>query len=94
MLAVVTAVAEAHRNYRRCAAQRLAASRAKEAAETDYAETERRFAEGEETLSTVLDKLAVKDAAAVQSVAAEYSSALAEVALRQAMGVGIFEEVR
>ena len=94
MLAVVTAVAEAHRNYRRCAAQRFAASRAKEAAETDYAETERRFAEGEETLSTVLDKLAVKDAAEVQSVAAEYSSALAEVALRQAMGVGIFEEVR
>ncbi len=94
MLAVVTAVAEAHRSYRRCAAQRLAAARAKEAAETDFAETERRFDEGEETLSTVLDKLAAKDAAAVQFIAAEYSSALAEVALRQAMGIGIFEEVK
>lgn len=94
MLAVVTSVAEAYRNYRRCAAQRFAAMKAKEAAETDYAETERRFSEGEETLSNVLDKLAVKDAASVQFIAAEYSSALAEVALRQAMGIGIFEEVR
>ena len=94
MLAVVTSVAEAYRNYTRCAAQLLAAVKAKDAAETDYAETERRFAEGEETLSNVLDKLAVKDAAAVQHIASEYSSALAEVALRQAMGIGIFEEVK
>lgn len=94
MLAVVTAVAEAHRNLTRCTVQLQAAKEALTAAETDYAETERCYSEGEETLSTVLDKLAVKDAASVQYVAAEYSAALAEIVLRQAMGIGIFEEVK
>ncbi len=94
MLAVVTAVAEAHRNLKRCQVQLHAAKEAATAAETDYSETERCYSEGEETLSTVLDKLAVKDAASVQYIAAEYSAALAEVALRQAMGIGIFEEVK
>ena len=94
MLSVVTSVAEAYRNLHRCDIQRRAAAKAKAAAETDYAETARRFEEGEETLSNVLDKLAVKDAAAVQSISADYSSALAEIALRQAMGIGIFAEVK
>ncbi|HCG19908.1 MAG TPA: hypothetical protein DER26_02790, partial [Verrucomicrobia bacterium] len=93
MLAVVTGVAEAYRNWKRCGLELEAAAQARRAAETDYAETELRFGEGEETLSTVLDKLAVRDAARVQYAAMDYSSALAEVILRQTMGLGIFEEI-
>ena len=93
MLAVVTGVAEAYRNWKRCGLELEAAAQARRAAETDYAETELRFGEGEETLSTVLDKLAVRDAARVQYAAMDYSSALAEVVLRQTMGLGIFEEI-
>lgn len=92
MLAVVTSVADAWRIWRETADRVKAARKLREATALDYADAEKRHEDGQETLNRVLDKLAEKDAAEVQAVSAEYAAALAEITLRQAMGMGLTEE--
>ena len=87
MLAVVTSVADAWRNWHEADDRMRAARKLREATALDYEDAERRYADGQETLNRVLDKLAEKDAAEVRVVAVEYAAALAEVTLRQAMGL-------
>jgi len=90
-LALIVATFEAHRNWRRSFEQREAADLALRAAELDYRVVQARYQEDQETLSDVLDKLAVLENARVQAVAAEYACALAEIVLRDAAGVGLGE---
>lgn len=89
MLAVVVSVAEAWRNWRETGDRARAAHKALAAARLDYEETERRRQDGEETMNSVLDKLAAKDAAEVQAVSTDYAAALAEVVMRQAVGLPV-----
>jgi outer membrane protein TolC len=88
-LALTVAAFEAYQNWSRVAQQCAVAAQARKAAEMDYAETKARFDQNQETLSDVLDKLAVMETARVQAVMAEYASALAEIVLRDAVGIGI-----
>ena len=89
MLAVVVSVAEAWRNWRETGDRARAAHKALAAARLDYEESERRRQDGEETMNSVLDKLAAKDAAEVQAVSTDYAAALAEVVMRQAVGLPV-----
>ena len=89
MLAVVTATVEAWRNWRRASEALAAALAASNAAELVCKEAERLFEEGEETMSRLLDRRTERDAAQVRAERARYAAALSEIALRQAMGVGI-----
>lgn len=91
MLAVVTSVADAWRGWRETEERVRVARKVRAAAALDWSEAQRRYEDGQETLSRVLDKLAAKDAAEVQAVSAEYAAALAEVTLRQAMGLRLHE---
>jgi len=68
----------------------LAARTYAEAAQLDCAAAERRYEDGQETLSTVLDKIAVRDAAEVKATQAAYAEALAALLLRQAAGQELF----
>jgi len=88
-LALIVSVFEAYQNWCRVAEQCAVAEQARKAAEMDYAETKARFEQDQETLSEVLDKLALMEAARVQGVMVQYASALAEIVLRDAAGVGI-----
>ena len=92
MLAVITSVSGAWRNWRETENRVAAARKLREATALDYADAEKRREDGQETLNRVLDKLAEKDAAEVQAISAEYAAALAEITLRQAMGLGLAEE--
>lgn len=92
MLAVVVSVADAWRNWRETGDRARVAHKVLRAARLDYEEAERRREDGEETMSTVLDKLAARDAAEVQAVSADYAAALAGIVLRQAVGLPILGE--
>jgi len=87
-LSLVVSAYEAHQSWSRAAEQRAVAVQARKAAEMDYAETHARYEQNQETLSEVLDKLALMETARVQAVTAEYASSLAEIVLRDAVGVG------
>ena len=89
MLAVVTSTVETWRNWKRAEEDFAAAREASEAAELVCRDVEKLFEEGEETMSCLLDRRAERDAAQVRAEKARYAVALAEIALRQAMGVGI-----
>lgn len=91
MLAVVLSVADCWRSLREARARASVAAKAAEAATLDHAEAARRFDDGRETLSTVLDKVAVRDEAEVNLVRARYAAALASIMLRQAVGLDIFK---
>lgn len=91
MLAVVLSVADCWRSLREAQARASVAAKAAEAATLDHAEAARRFDDGRETLSTVLDKVAVQDEAEVNLVRARYAAALASIMLRQAVGLDIFK---
>ena len=91
MLAVVLSVADCWRSLREAQARATVAAKAAEAATLDHAEAVRRFDDGRETLSTVLDKVAVQDEAEVNLVRARYAAALASIMLRQAVGLDIFK---
>ena len=91
MLAVVLSVADCWRSLREAQARATVAAKAVEAATLDHAEAARRFDDGRETLSTVLDKVAVRDEAEVNLVRARYAAALAAIMLRQAVGLDIFK---
>ena len=90
-LALVVSTYEAYLNWCRADEQRAVARQACKAAEMDYAETNARYEQDQETLSDVLDKLALQETARVEAVMAEYASALAEIVLRDATGVGLGE---
>lgn len=88
MLAVVLSVADCWRSLGEAKARSAAAAKAAEAAALDHDEASRRLDDGRETLSALLDKAAVRDAAEVDLVNARYAEALAEIMLRQAVGGG------
>ena len=90
MLAVVVAVADAWRVHR---AARLRADTARLAlagATLDHRAAERRFEEGQETFSAVLDKLVVRSEAEVAVASTDYAAALAALMLREAVGEELF----
>ncbi len=91
-LALVVSTYEAYQNWCRADEQRAVAAQARKAAEMDYAETKARYEQAQETLSDVLDRLALMEAARVQAVTAEYAAALAEIVLRDAAGAGLHAE--
>ena len=91
MLAVVLSVADCWRSLREAQVRATVAAKASEAATLDHAEAVRRFDDGRETLSTVLDKVAVRDEAEVNLVSARYAAALSAIMLRQAVGFDIFK---
>ncbi|MBR4170211.1 MAG: TolC family protein [Kiritimatiellae bacterium] len=89
MLAVITATIEAWRNWNRATDGLRAAEEVYAAAELVCSDSERLFEDGQETMSHVLDRRADRDAAQVDAEKARYAVALAELSLRQAIGVGI-----
>ena len=92
MMVVVTSVVEAWQNWKIAAGRAESAELAREAARHDYDETEKRLADGQETASRLLDKLAALEAAEIAAETARYSEALAGLVLREAVGNDIFKE--
>ncbi len=91
MTAVVISVADSWRQ-RRLVRQRVAAARAwAEAARLDYEAAERRQEDGQETLSSVLDKLAVSEEAETKLAESAYGEAMADILLRQAVGIEVID---
>lgn len=88
-LSLVTSTFEAYQNWSRAAEQCAVAVQVRKAAELDYETTRARFEQDQETLSEVLDKLALMESARVQASMTEYASALAEIVLRDAAGIGV-----
>ncbi len=88
MLAVVLSVADCWRSLGEAKVRSAAAAKAAEAAALDHDEAARRLDDGRETISSLLDKAAARDAAEVDLVNARYAEALAEIMLRQAVGGG------
>lgn len=89
MLAVVLSVADCWRSLQEAQVRATVAAKGAEAATLDHAEAVRRFDDGRETLSTVLDKVAVRDEAEVNLVSARYAAALSAIMLRQAVGLDV-----
>lgn len=87
--ALLVATFEAYQNWQLVFEQRDVAMQSKAAAELDYSATQARYRESQETLSEVLDRLAIMEAARVRAVMAEYACALAEIVLRDAVGAGL-----
>ena len=91
MTAVVIAVAGSCRQ--RCLVrQKAVAARAwAEAARLDYETAVRRHEDGQETLSSVLDKLAVSEDAETKLAESAYGEAMADILLRQAVGIDVID---
>ena len=91
MTAVVIAVADSWRQ-RRLVRQKATAARAwAEAARLDYEAAARRHEDGQETLSTVLDKLAVSEDAETKLAESAYGEAMSDILLRQAVGIDVIK---
>ena len=91
MTAVVVAVADSWRQ-RRLVRQKATAARAwAEAARLDYEAAARRHEDGQETLSTVLDKLAVSEDAETKLAESAYGEAMSDILMRQAVGIDVIE---
>ena len=90
-LTLLVSTFEAYQNWQLSFDHRNVETQVLQAAELDYQVAHARYQEGQETLSEVLDKLAVLESARVRSVAAEFACALAEIVLRDATGVGLNE---
>ena len=88
-LDTMVSTVEALQNWQRSFEQRDVASVA--GCRADYQETQATLSGRSGDLSEVLDKLAALESARVQGVAADYACALAEIVLRDAMGVGLDE---
>ena len=58
------------------------------AARLDYEAAARRHEDGQETLSSVLDKLAVSEDAETKLAESAYGEAMSDILLRQAIGLG------
>ena len=92
MTAVVIAVADSWRQ-RRLVRQKAVAARAwAEAARLDYEAAARRHEDGQETLSSVLDKLAVSEDAETKLAESAYGEAMSDILLRQAVGIEVIEK--
>jgi len=92
MTAVVIAVADSWRQ-RRLVRQKAVAARAwAEAARLDHEAAARRYEDGNETLSSVLDKLAVSEDAETKLAESAYGEAMADILLRQAVGIDVIEK--
>lgn len=92
MTAVVIAVADSWRQ-RRLVRQKVAAARAwAEAARLDYEAASRRYEDGNETLSSVLDKLATSEDAETKLAESAYGEAMSDILLRQAVGIDVIEK--
>ena len=91
MTAVVVAVADSWRQ-RRLVRQKATAARAwAEAARLDYEAAARRHEDGQETLSSVLDKLAVSEDAETKLAESAYGEAMSDILMRQAVGIDVIE---
>ena len=91
MTAVVIAVSDSWRQ-RRLVRQKAAAARAwAEATRLDYEAAARRHEDGQETLSSVLDKLAVNEDAETKLAESAYGEAMSDILLRQAVGIDVIE---
>lgn len=88
-MSLIVSTFEAYQNWSRVEEQCAVALQARKAAEMDYETTRARFEKDQETLSEVLDKLALMESARVQAATTEYASALAEIVLRDAAGIGM-----
>jgi len=94
MTAVVIAVADSWRQ-RRLVRQKASAARAwAEAARLDYEAAARRYEDGQETLSSVLDKLAASEDAETKLAESAYGEAMSDILLRQAVGIDAIEGER
>ena len=92
MTAVVIAVADSWRQ-RRLVRQKATAARAwAEAARLDYEAAARRYEDGNETLSSVLDKLATSEDAETKLAESAYGEAMSDILLRQAVGIDVIEK--
>ena len=92
MTAVVIAVADSWRQ-RRLVRQKAVAARAwAEAARLDYEAAARRYEDGNETLSSVLDKLAVSEDADTKLAESAYGEAMSDILLRQAVGIDVINK--
>ena len=87
--ALLTGTYEAYRNWRRSTVQKEVAERLLKACELDYATAKARFDKDQETASQVLDKLSALEQARVNAVSAAYATALTEIILRDAVGIGL-----
>jgi len=92
MAAVVVAVANSCRERGVAQRQAAAAQAWAEAARQDHAAAALRYEDGHETMSVVLDKLAIRDEAEMKLAQAAYAAALADVMLRQAVGWDLFSK--
>jgi len=92
MAAVVVAVSESFRKRGVVRRQNEAARAWADATRQDHAAAELRYADGQDTMSVVLDKLAVRDDAELQLAEAAYAAALSDVMLRQAVGWDLFRK--
>ena len=89
MLAVIVSVADCWRNLQAARARAAVAAKGAAAAALDHEEAARRFDDGRETVSGVLDRATTRDEAEVVSVKARYAETLAEIMLRQAVGLDV-----
>lgn len=88
-MSLIVSTFEAYQSWGRVAEQCAVAAQVRKAAELDYEATRARFDQDQETLSDVLDKLALMESARVQAATTEYAAALAEIVLRDAAGLAI-----
>jgi outer membrane protein TolC len=93
MTAVVIAVADSWRQRRRVRQKATAARAWAEAARLDYEAAARRHEDGQDTLSSVLDKLAVREDAETKLAESAYGEAMSDILLRQAVGIDVIESV-
>ena len=92
MTAVVIAVADSWRQRRLVRQKAIAARAWAEAARLDHEAAARRHEDGNETLSSVLDKLAVSEDAETKLAESAYGEAMADILLRQAVGIDVIEK--
>ena len=85
-MAVIVSVADCWRNWREAKERVATTEKLREAATLDHREAEKRYDDGQETLSKVLDKLTVRDEAEVKFANAAYAEALSALMLKLAVG--------
>ena len=92
MTAVVIAVADSWRQRRLVRQKAIAARAWAEAARLDHEAAARRHEDGNETLSSVLDKLAVSEDAETKLAESAYGETMSDILLRQAVGIDVIEK--
>ena len=90
-LALLSGTYEAFQNWQRSAEQKAVAEQLLKACELDYEAAKARLDKDQETVSQVLDKLSALEQARANAVSAIYATALTEIILRDAVGIGWME---